>query len=139
MSCYLPNLQSSDLEHQAADAELVRLCRRLIALDAAVQKHDRCDTDPDNEEFRRIDAEWWALLGQIAPIRAATDTGRTAKLHAALVATRYSADGFSETADGLVKAALTEFVAAHPLAAAPLRPDEAEALERCDATIDATI
>jgi hypothetical protein len=128
MSCDSPNLQH---EHQSDDAALIGACRRLLAVDVVVQMYD----GNDNETFDRFHDEWWALLAKIAPIRAATDAGRTAKLHAALVAMRYSADGFSEIADGLVKGALAEFAVAHPLAAAPLRPDEAEALERCDANI----
>jgi hypothetical protein len=128
MSRDLPNLQP---EHHSDDAALIGACRRLLALDAVVQMYDW----HDNETFDRFHDEWWSLLGEIAPIRAATDAGRVAKLHAALVAARHSEDGFAELADDLVKSALAEFVEHNPFAGSPLRPDEIEALRRLGAQL----
>jgi|SRR3954452_6528183 hypothetical protein len=128
MSRDLPNLQP---EHHSDDAALIGACRRLLALDVVVQMYD----GHDNETFDRFHEEWWGLLTVIAPIRAATDAGRVAKLHAALVAMRHSEDGFAELADDLVKSALAEFAMAHPFAGSPLRPDEIAALRRMGANI----
>jgi hypothetical protein len=128
MSCDSPNLQP---EHQSDDAALIGACRRLLAVDVVVQMYDW----HDNETFDRLDAEWWTLLAAIAPIRAQTDLGRIAKLHAALVATRHSEDGYSESEDDLVKSALAEFVEHNPFAGSPLRPDEIEALRLLGANI----
>jgi hypothetical protein len=136
MSRDLPNMQSStevfsDPEHHSDDAALIGACRRLLALDVVVQMYDW----HDNETFDRLHGEWWALLAEIAPIRAQTDLGRIAKLHAALVATRHSEDGYAEQADALVKGALAEFAMAHPFTGSPLRPDELEALRQLGTNI----
>src|SRR4051812_38413510 len=85
---------------------------------------------PTNLRYAVMYDEWWALLAAIAPIRAETDLGRTAKLHAAMAAMRHSEDGFAELADDLVKSALAEFVEHNPFASEPLRPDEIEALRQ---------
>src|SRR5690349_17045388 len=116
----------------ADDTILIGLSRRFLALDGALRLYDRHRVRRDDGHLQQTRDEWQRTLDAITPIRAETEAGRVAKIHAARAAMRHGKD-----AAALVEAALDGFVEKHPFAAEPLRPADIAAFEQTTAAIAA--
>src|SRR5690348_3651814 len=91
----------------ADDSILIGLSRRFLALDGALRLYDRHRVRRDDRHLQQTRDEWQRTLDAITPIRAETEAGRVAKIHAARAAMRHGKD-----ADALIPDSAQQFGAA---------------------------